>query len=174
MAEPEVQTEVKAEAQTEAETETMPMAGIAHETETAGIDREMAAEAVAAPGAETVSEPFDANDEAMLERVAMEMGAPDTDEAYDPTVAEISAKDYEIDVTYGPEASDAADEPAIAAAPSAVTPVQPVPEPEPDLTPSLGSSLLANGIVSRMRVSRPDPLAAIRRMSQTEKIAFFS
>ena len=40
--------------------------------------------------------------------------------------------------------------------------------------PSLGSSLLANGIVSRPRVSRPDPLAPIRRMSQNEKIAFFS
>jgi hypothetical protein len=42
------------------------------------------------------------------------------------------------------------------------------------LPASLGSSLLANGIVTRPRASRPDPLAPIRRMSQTEKIAFFS
>jgi len=28
--------------------------------------------------------------------------------------------------------------------------------------------------VPRSRTSRPDPLTAIRRMSQTEKIAFFS
>jgi hypothetical protein len=64
-----------------------------------------------------------------------------------------------------------------------VTPLQPAPEPEPEaetakpepeLPASLGSSLLANGIVTRPRTSRPDPLAPIRRMSQTEKIAFFS
>jgi hypothetical protein len=47
-------------------------------------------------------------------------------------------------------------------------------KPEPVLPASLGSSLLANGIVARPRASRPDPLAPIRRMSQTEKIAFFS
>jgi hypothetical protein len=40
--------------------------------------------------------------------------------------------------------------------------------------PSLGSSLIANGIVQRPRVTRPDPLAPIRRMSQSERIAFFS
>ena len=39
---------------------------------------------------------------------------------------------------------------------------------------SLGSSLIANGIVQRPRVTRPDPLAPIRRMSQSERIAFFS
>jgi hypothetical protein len=69
-----------------------------------------------------------------------------------------------------------------------VTPLQPAPEGEPEpetakpettkpeleLSPSLGSSLLANGIVTRPRAARPDPLAPIRRMSQTEKIAFFS
>jgi hypothetical protein len=44
----------------------------------------------------------------------------------------------------------------------------------PEPAPSLGSSLIANGIVPRPRASRPDPLAPIRRMSQTEKIAFFS
>jgi hypothetical protein len=168
-------TVAEPEVQIEPETEAMPTAGTAHQAESPAIDQEMMAEAVAASAAEAVSEPvdvFDANDEAMLEMVAMEMGAPDTDEAYDPTVAEIGPKDYEIDVTFG--AAGATDKHAIAAAPSAATPVQPVPEPEPDPTPSLGSSLLANGIVSRMRVSRPDPLAAIRRMSQTEKIAFFS
>ena len=41
--------------------------------------------------AEAGSEPadvFDANDEAMLDMVAMEMAAPDTDAAYDPTLEE--------------------------------------------------------------------------------------
>ena len=44
----------------------------------------------------------------------------------------------------------------------------------PSLEPSLGSSLIANGIVRRPRASDADPLAPIRRMSQAEKIAFFS
>jgi hypothetical protein len=152
---------------------------------------------------------FDANDEAMLDMVAMEMAAPDTDEAYDPiedaesdeTQASESqileaqvggahvherqidapragktqenAASYEIDVTFRSE-TGAAEEPAAASAPPAVTPLQPASEPKPEPTPSLGSSLLASGIVLRPRVSRPDPLAPIRRMSQNEKIAFFS
>jgi hypothetical protein len=48
--------------------------------------------------------------------------------------------------------------------------VQPAPQPEP----SLGSSLIASGLVRGRAASRPDPLAAIRRMSQAEKIALFS
>jgi hypothetical protein len=42
------------------------------------------------------------------------------------------------------------------------------------LQPSLGSTLLANGIVRRSTPAASDPLAPIRRMSQAEKIAFFS
>ena len=40
--------------------------------------------------------------------------------------------------------------------------------------PSLGSSLIARGILSRPQAAGADPLAPIRRMSQAEKIAFFS
>jgi hypothetical protein len=58
------------------------------------------------------------------------------------------------------------------------TSVQPAPEPELAAAPapaaSLGSSLIANGIVARPRAPGPDPLAPIRRMSQNERIAFFS
>lgn len=186
-----------------------------------------AAEAeIAATGRASVDEPsaemaesepidtFDANDEAMLDMVAMEMAAPDTDAAYDPIEdaesdetqvngAQIleaqldeahvherqidtpqagktraNAASYEIDITFASEAHEAAKEPAAASAVPAVTPLQPAPEPvpeaKPEPMPSLGSSLLANGIVSRPRSSRPDPLAPIRRMSQNEKIAFFS
>ncbi|MFZ0811694.1 MAG: hypothetical protein WAM83_13850 [Bradyrhizobium sp.] len=186
-----------------------------------------AAEAeIAATGQASVDEPsaemaesepidtFDANDEAMLDMVAMEMAAPDTDAAYDPIEdaesdetqvngAQIleaqldeahvherqidtpqagktraNAASYEIDITFASEAHEAAKEPAAASAVPAVTPLQPAPEPvpeaKPEPMPSLGSSLLANGIVSRPRSSRPDPLAPIRRMSQNEKIAFFS
>jgi hypothetical protein len=58
--------------------------------------------------------------------------------------------------------------------------LEPVPEPsleaslEPSLEPSLGSTLIASGILSKPRITGPDPLAPIRRLSQAEKIAFFS
>jgi hypothetical protein len=38
----------------------------------------------------------------------------------------------------------------------------------------LGSTLIANGILRKPHASGPDPLAPIRRLSQAEKIAFFS
>ena len=59
-------------------------------------------------------------------------------------------------------------------------PVQPAPHlrieasPEPAQEISLGSSIIASGIVRRPIVAANDPLAPIRRMSQAEKIAFFS
>jgi hypothetical protein len=174
----------------------------------AASDETPMAVAEEAPMAAAESEPadaFDSSDEAMLDMVAMEMAAPDTDAAYDPTFEEqqdhemqvaeaqvLASRDgtisesvaaYEIEVTFS-ESSDTTDEPITASALPAVTPLQPAPkppaaepetaEPEPALAASLGSSLLANGIVTRPRASRPDPLAPIRRMSQTEKIAFFS
>ncbi|MGL5167250.1 MAG: hypothetical protein ACRC9K_15310 [Afipia sp.] len=39
---------------------------------------------------------------------------------------------------------------------------------------TLGESLIANGIIARPASPRSDPLAPIRRMSQAERIAFFS
>lgn len=39
---------------------------------------------------------------------------------------------------------------------------------------SLGASLIASGIIARPVSARSDPLAPIRRMSQAEKVAFFS
>jgi hypothetical protein len=56
--------------------------------------------------------------------------------------------------------------------------VPPPPEIQPSRQPSfevsLGLSLIANGIVRRPHAAGLDPLAPIRRMSQAEKIAFFS
>ena len=46
--------------------------------------------------------------------------------------------------------------------------------PEPAAEPSLGSSLIASGILRKRNIAANDPLAPIRRMSQAEKIAFFS
>lgn len=57
--------------------------------------------------------------------------------------------------------------------------VEPVAEiaPEPVVAApvsTLGESLIASGIVARPASPRSDPLAPIRRMSQAEKVAFFS
>jgi hypothetical protein len=128
------------------------------------------------------AETTDLDDEAMLELVALEMAAPDSDEAYDPPESET----HEAETAGLPP-----DEPVLAAGKPdrvAAAAVQTPPEPsaaslfesslelslEPSLEVSLGSSLIANGIVPRPSTSRPDPLAPIRRMSQTEKIALFS
>jgi hypothetical protein len=46
--------------------------------------------------------------------------------------------------------------------------------PEPATEPSLGSTLIASGILRKPSIPNNDPLAPIRRMSQAEKIAFFS
>jgi hypothetical protein len=153
------------------------------------------------------SDAFDAADEAMLDRVALEMAAFDTDTAYEPAMDEMSGADMsdgeiperqapgaelsvapasaaqasvaaknahvpvdDIEITFVTEAREPKAEPAMAAPGAA--PIQVSPDAEH--APSLGSSLLANGIVQRPRTSKPDPLAPIRRMSQTEKIAFFS
>ncbi|MGJ4947701.1 hypothetical protein [Bradyrhizobium sp. HKCCYLS20291] len=46
--------------------------------------------------------------------------------------------------------------------------------PKPAYEPSLGSTLLSNGLLQRPQTPANDPLTPIRRMSQPEKIAFFS
>ena len=185
--------------------DTIETAGTA---EAATVDPAVTDEAVATVAVETVSEPadaFDASDEAMLDMVALEMSAPDTDAAYEQPVDEMS--DGEMPEPQAPAAAKtvtiAADdieitfvtdpgEPPAGVVSAAPAPLQSVaepapkpevksepkpelkPEPKPAAEPSLGSSLIANGFVSRPRTLRPDPLAPIRRMSQTEKIAFFS
>lgn len=71
-------------------------------------------------------------------------------------------------------------EPEIAQAPPQliVAPAEPLPPippaPEAPLEISLGSSLIASGIVRKPATSLSDPLAPIRRMSQAEKVALFS
>jgi hypothetical protein len=174
------------------EAEPKPEATIAEAAPVATSEPPMMATASEATSAPV--DAFDAGDEAVLDMVALEMAAPDTDAAYEPKLdvpefdpsqvqhsqvqqsqaaedqVRESAAPWEIDVSFASEA--AAVEPAAATALPLVTPLQPASEPEP--APSLGSSLLANGIVSRPRPPKPDPLAAIRRMTQTEKIAFFS
>ena len=193
---PPAKAEAPLEVPTEAATEPVSIADAVHAVEVvAPAESEVADEAVDA---------FNAEDEATLNLVAMEMEAPDTDTAYEePDIAKAIAEESfgDIEVSFGPrepaevsEPKPAAEEPplkaAIATVPPVVTPIEIVPEPqsEPEIEavieavpemrvesePSLGSSLLANGIISRPRAAKPDPLAPIRRMTQTEKIAFFS
>jgi hypothetical protein len=144
--------------------------------------------AEAAP-AEISSEEADAHDEAVLEMVALEMAAPDPDEADDMPLASAVAENELIHVTTPPivePLSSFAQVPAPApmvpqqpvkpAAPTLQPMFQPSPPvaPEPVAEPSLGSSLIASGILRKPTISANDPLAPIRRMSQAEKIAFFS
>jgi hypothetical protein len=97
-----------------------------------------------------------------LDLIALEMAAPD--------LAENDAEEFctaETDPVEPVSVAQAAD-PIIAPRPT------PEPSVEPSLETSLGASLIANGIVRRPDPSAADPLAPIRRMSQAEKIAFFS
>jgi hypothetical protein len=155
---------------------------------------EMTAEAMeAAPDAAEAD--ADAHDEALLAMIAFEMAAPDasdTDDAIEnradgSDVAQLAVADLDIippraeaenpeppppEPIASPPAIQLLDQPSVQ--PSLETSFAPSPEASRAPEPSLGSSLLASGIVRRPRTSMPDPLAPIRRMSQTEKIAFFS
>jgi len=141
-------------------------------------DDAQAAEAQAAE-----AQAAEAHDDAVLDMVAMEMAAPDPEDIYDPPESETddAPTSYETEVSsepqipYEPQATalpPVALLDVVAERPEPVTAaaVQPAQEPEP----SLGSSLIASGLVRGHAASRPDPLAAIRRMSQAEKIALFS
>ncbi|KJC55659.1 hypothetical protein UP10_38940 [Bradyrhizobium sp. LTSPM299] len=131
----------------------------------------------------------DAHDEAMLDLIAMEMGAPDPiddDEAMmvaetpiaeaPPVEPEIAAQ--ELARVVEPVAAPAA--PMVEAPAAEPAPNQPAPQadiapaPEPAVEMSLGSTIIASGLVKKPSVAANDPLAPIRRMSQAEKIAFFS
>ncbi|MBR1142310.1 hypothetical protein [Bradyrhizobium sp. AUGA SZCCT0431] len=148
-------------------------------------------------GIELTAEAADAHDEAVLDMIAMEMGAPDPiddDEFVEPEIEQTHVAVPMVEETrlaepIVEEAQIAGPLPAppeiVAALPDPMMsapvapPVQPPPQPvaaaapEPALEVSLGSSIIASGIVRRP-VAANDPLAPIRRMSQAEKIAFFS
>ena len=128
------------------------------------------ADAATADIEESSAEAADAYDESVLDLIALEMAAPDPSDLDD--VSEMEAD--EIQAAEPPPA-----EPIVLARQPETTPAPPVepspqPSPQPAIQPSLGSSLIANGIVRRPITSAADPLAPIRRMSQAEKIAFFS
>lgn len=162
-----------------------------------------------------------AEDDAVLEAIALEMAAPDPEfdeiiapvemetsvpeprpaEAAAPVaselpepiasqpvaapVAEESAADAPIAMDSLARLTDAIAEaaaevmeqsaPAMAAtATFAAAPTPSLPMPSPVPGPSLGATILASGILQKPRAAANDPLAPIRRMTQAEKIAFFS
>jgi hypothetical protein len=121
---------------------------------------------VAAEVAEITAEAADADDEALLELVALEMAAPDPFDSDEPSDADPD----DIDAATPPPA-----DPIIVAreAEPAAAPTQPLAIQSP-FAPSLGSSLIANGILRRPNGAASDPLAPLRRLSQVEKIALFS
>jgi hypothetical protein len=123
----------------------------------------------------------DAQDEAVLDMIAMEMGAPDP--ISDDEIAEAVAEQVRLaePVPIVPAIVAKAPEPVATPAPPPVQQaVQPLPPPAAALAPvpavemSLGSSLIASGMLRKPVTAANDPLAPIRRMSQAEKIAFFS
>ena len=135
------------------------------------------ADETTAGAADTNAEDADAQDEAVLDMIAMEMGAPDP----------ISDDDIEIAEAVAEQAQPAEPTPAVApivakppepvAAPviqAPPPPQAPAPVPAPAVEMSLGSSLIASGMLKKPVTAANDPLAPIRRMSQAEKIAFFS
>jgi hypothetical protein len=179
----------------------VPEAAVGDETEAAASEIEAAvsepemdsepAIAEAAP-AEISAEEADAQDEALLEMVAFEMAAPDPDESEDFPPASPVAESEPMHVTMPPIVDPITSPPRAAiSTPSTIEPEAPrvLPQatvlrpsfpmapsiaPEPIVGPSLGSTLIASGILRKPSAPANDPLAPIRRMSQAEKIAFFS
>ena len=123
----------------------------------------------------------DAHDEALLDIIAMEMGAPDP--ISDDEIAEAVAEQARIHepAPVEPEIAAMAPEPVAAPIAPVQQAVQPPPqaavaeaEPARPMEISLGSTIIASGMLRKRAVAANDPLAPIRRMSQAEKIAFFS
>jgi hypothetical protein len=143
------------------------------------------------------AEAADAHDEAILDMVALEMAAPDPDEpplhlasepldsdavmqppAAAPLAATEAPKSFVQPALPDPSAQSDVPEPSTPAEaepqPAAVFEALPDAAPEAATEVSLGSTILNAGILPRPKTSVGDPLAPIRRMSQAEKIAFFS
>ncbi len=144
----------------------------------------------------------DAHDEALLDMVAMEMGAPDpisdeeiaaeqaglqsqmrTDLAQPAPVEPAPVQSAPVQSAMAPEpvAVPVPPIPQAVQPPPAARAIEPAPAPAPVPGPaaaptevSLGSTIIASGMLRKPVNPANDPLAPIRRMSQAEKIAFFS
>lgn len=120
-------------------------------------------------------EAADAHDEAILDMIAMEMGAPDPID--DDEIAAAMAEPAHFAEPAPVDQAIAVEVPEPVAAQTdlqAEMPPQPAAVAAPKVEMSLGSTILASGMLGKSAKPANDPLAPIRRMSQTEKIAFFS
>lgn len=154
-----------------AEAETDPIAS--EEIEIIGAaepiePRELSAEAAA-----------DAHDEAILDIVTFEMAAPDPDfdegMAGDGLAAPAAIENPTFEPVAAAPMAVAGMATATVARPQAAQAAPlPGPTPAPHPEPSLGATIIASGILQKPRAAANDPLAPIRRMTQAEKIAFFS
>ena len=149
--------------------------------EAAGATAEVAEMAAEAPEAgDESAEAAEAYDEALLDMVALEMGADDPidiDDALDTAADEIDAMEVPEPPTVKPVTLAREAAPPVAPEPAPVQPslqAPPKPAPKPDAAPSIGSTILAGGFLQKPKPSTADPLAPIRRMSQAEKVALFS
>jgi hypothetical protein len=152
--------------------------------------------------ADMAAETADADDEAVLDLIAMEMAAPDPSDMEAETPFP-EAYHVEPPLPEPETIASTPESPAALETATAIPPSPPLPQPslepsaersaepsyqapyersherlsepavEPSPEPSLGSSLVASGIVRRP-MTASDPLASIRRLSQVEKIALFS
>jgi hypothetical protein len=145
------------------ETERLDVALAPEEAADAVIARSQPAEIAADAG-----DAYDASDEAVLDLVAAEMAAPDPDEA--DAVVEKPRPHVTEPPLIEPFVIASEGEPAAVSQPWS----SPSVAPSLSAQPSLGATILANGILPRPKPPASDPLAPIRRMSQAEKVAFFS
>jgi hypothetical protein len=137
---------------------------------------------VSAPDAAIDAEEHDL---AVLDMVAAEMGALDLSE---PDVVEPQAAESQVVASGGMQAEAVVGlaEPEILnsdlmtlaqIAEAALAPEPPQPDLVPQMeaaAPSLGAALIAGGVIADPNAPASDPLAPIRKMTQAEKIAFFS
>ncbi len=153
--------------------ETVPAATLV-DSEAALVSAETL-EATDVTDAAVTDEAADAHDEAILDMIAMEMGAPDPID--DDEIAAAMAEPAHFAEPAPVEQTIVAETPEPVAAvvePQIEVPPQPAAVAPPAVEMSLGSTILASGMLSKPSKPANDPLAPIRRMSQVEKIAFFS
>jgi len=160
----------------------------ASEPATIAPERIEADEPVEAPAidadaeAETAADSAEADDDAILDMVAIEMAAPDetSDDDYFSAINDaVSTAGPGLAETEAVEIPAPVEIRQPTPAPRQPQPVQasfqpPAAAAAPVVQPSLGSTLLASGFLEQQRAPANDPLTPIRRMSQAERIAFFS
>lgn len=189
----ELPAEMPAPAVAMAETAEAPTAEVAEAPVAAAIEpvAEATPPIAAVVGAiEAVDEAAaDAHDEAVLDLIAAEMSAPQPAEdeiavapimaAEDEMIAPQMAAPAPIE-TPAPRIEPAAAsiaptiQSATAAALAPAAEATQVGEAVAESEVSIGAAVIASGILKKPNVPANDPLAPIRRMSQAEKIAFFS